>query len=97
MCSDLFAVNEEDFKEMGMKFGHRKRLVEMLRLLDCLSTFLSEIGLEDHKAQLKQLGFESIWSILGVEPEYAETMHLTQEEMSRWMEHKKTLVGERRR
>ena len=56
---------------MGMKFGHRKRLAEMLRQLDCLSTFLSEIGLESHKTQLKELGFESIWSILGVHPEKA--------------------------
>ena len=80
---------------MGMKFGHRKRLAEMLRQLDCLSTFLSEIGLESHKTQLKELGFESIWSILGVNPEYAERMGLTDEEMKRWIDHQKTLVRER--
>ena len=86
-------LGDEDLKNMGLKFGHRKYLVDVLRRLDILSTFLEDADLVDHKERLKKLGFDSEWSILGVLPEYADQMGLTQEEMTRWMKAQAKMVG----
>ena len=79
---------------MGLKFGHRKYLVDVLRRLDILSVFLDDAGLVTHKERLKKMGFDSEWSILGVLPEYADQMGLTQEEIDRWIEAQAKMVGE---
>lgn len=31
---DMFKFSEEDFKKLGVKFGHRKRLIEVLASID---------------------------------------------------------------
>lgn len=95
-CHDLYSLSEEDFKSMGVKFGHRKRLVELLRNTDCLTQFLEKIELIDRAQQFRNLGFESIWSILGVKEEYREKMELTEEEMQRWLAEKERMVGVKR-
>ena len=63
---------------MKLKFGHRKRLMDLIHRLDCLGTFLESIHLLSHKKHLLDLGFDSVWSLLGVQREYAETMRLTE-------------------
>ena len=81
---------------MGVKFGHRKRLVELLGDSDCLRQFLGRIGLAARVEELRGLGFESVWSLLGVEASYREKMGLSEEEMARWLREKEGLVGARR-
>lgn len=77
---------------MKLKFGHRKFLVDVLRRLDILSSFLEDAELTEHKEELQKMGFETEWSILGVNAEYAEKMGLTEAEMERWLEQQKKLV-----
>lgn len=93
-CHDLYALSEDDFKTMGVKFGHRKRLVELLGDSDCLRKFLDRIGLSEREEALRELGFESVWSLLGVDAAYTEKMGLTEDEMRRWLVEKEGLVGE---
>lgn len=78
---------------MKLKFGHRKFLVDVLRRLDILSSFLEDAGLTSHKEELQEMGFETEWSILGVKAKHAEKMGLTEEEMQRWLEQKEKLVS----
>ena len=77
---------------MGVKFGHRKYLIDLLRRLDILSSFLEDAGLSQHKEHLQKLGFDTEWSILGVVPSCAEQMGLTEEEMAKWMEMQAKMV-----
>lgn len=77
---------------MGVKFGHRKRLVELLGNSDCLRQFLGRIGLAERVEEFRELGFESVWSLLGVDASYTEKMRLTEEEMRRWLREKEGLV-----
>ena len=95
-CHDLYALSEEDFKTMGVKFGHRKRLVELLGDSDCLRQFLGRIGLAEREESLRALGFESVWSLLGVNASYTEKMGLSEDEMRRWLCEKEGLVIEKR-
>ncbi len=78
---------------MKLKFGHRKRLMDLIHRLDCLGTFLESIHLLSHKKHLLDLGFDSVWSLLGVKREYAETMRLTEEEMDAFLKGQEALVG----
>lgn len=78
---------------MKLKFGHRKRLMDLIHRLDCLGTFLESIHLLSHKKHLLDLGFDSVWSLLGVKKEYAETMGLTEEEMDAFLKGQEALVG----
>ena len=55
--------------------------MDLIHRLDCLGAFLESIHLLSHKKHLLDLGFDSVWSLLGVKKEYAETMGLTEEEM----------------
>lgn len=77
---------------MKIKLGHRKYLVNEIRCLDILSAFLKEADLLDHLNHLRELGFQTEWSILGVKEEYAPQMDLSEEEMKRWLEQQKKMV-----
>ena len=78
---------------MNLKFGHRKRLMDLIHRLDCLGSFLEATHLLAHKKRLLELGFGSVWSLLGVKAEYAEKMELNEEEMAAFLKGLETLVG----
>ena len=92
-CKDLFKVTEEMLIEMNVKFGHRKKILTVLKKLNIFESFLEDIHLTSHKEYLEELGFDSVFSIRGVKPEYAEKMQLSEEEMNRWIEKAATMVS----
>lgn len=78
---------------MNLKFGHRKRMMDMIHRMDDLGKFLEKTNLLSHKKQLLELGFGVVWSLLGVKAEYAEKMGLNEEEMKAFLKGQETLVG----
>ena len=84
LCRDLFTINEQKLKDMNVKFGHRNKIIDILKKINILESFLDELGLSAHKKDLEDLGFNSIFSIFGVKPEFAERMKLSKEEMEKW-------------
>lgn len=75
-----------------MKFGHRKYLMNSIRKLDIVSTFLEDTDLTSHKEELQEMGFKTVWSILGVQEEHAKQMGLSEEEMQRWLTQQAKIV-----
>lgn len=88
---DLFDLNEEELKEF-MKFGHRKKLLEIRRQIDPLYSFLTDISHLEYYASFKELGFDSIWSIMGITKSCQEKLGLSDEEMTELLEKKETFV-----
>lgn len=80
---DMFKLSEDDFKRLGVKFGHRKRLIEVLASIDPLYSFLQDAKLMDKYKRFKELGFDNIWSLMGIQESYQEKLELTKEEMDR--------------
>ena len=78
---------------MKIKFGHRKKMIGEINKMNRFATFLKITDLESHKDELVQLGFKSMWSVLGVKREHAAKMNLTEEEMDRWLKQQEEEVG----
>ena len=93
ICADILFLEEKDYKEMKIKFGHRKKMIGDINKMNRFATFLKITDLESHKEELIQLGFRSMWSVLGVKREHATQMNLTEEEMDRWLKQQKEEVG----
>ena len=93
ICADILFLEEKDYKDMKIKFGHRKKMMGEISKLNRFANFLKTTGLESHKEELLQLGFKSMWSVLGVKREHAAKMNLTEEEMDRWLDQQKEEVG----
>lgn len=89
---DLFELNEEELKEF-MKFGHRKKLLEIRRQIDPLYSFLTDISHLEYYNNFKELGFDSIWSIMGITKDCQEKLGLSDETMNELLE-KKEAFGE---
>ena len=89
---DMFKFSEEGFKKLGVKFGHRKRLIEVLASIDPLYSFLQEGKLMDKYDRFKELGFDNIWSLMGIQESYQEKLGLTKEEMERAITSRNLLI-----
>lgn len=89
---DLLNITESDIKQMKVKFGHRKKIIELLCSMDCLYDFLQKAGLIEHYKRMKELGFDSVWSLMGIEESYREKLGFSEEEMKKVMEAKTKLV-----
>ena len=89
---DMFKFSEEDFKKLGVKFGHRKRLIEVLASIDPLYSFLQDGKLMDKYDRFKELGFDNIWSLMGIQESYQEKLGLTKEEMERAIASRNMLI-----
>ena len=94
--SDMFQLSEEDLKTFKLKFGHRKKLIEIMTNTDVLYKFLSSIQLLSHYKELYELGFDSMWSLLGISEDYREKMGLSEEEMQRVIEARDALIKEKK-
>lgn len=88
---ELFNIEEDKLKTF-MKFGHRKMLLETLRQIDPLHSFLVFIGHLDYYDKFKELGFDSIWSLLGITKECQKVFKLNDEEMNQLLEKKEIFM-----
>ena len=75
-----------------MKFGHRKRLIDTLCQIDPLYSFLTLIDHHDYYEKFKDLGFDSIWSLLGITKECQSVFELNDEEMDHLLEKKEKFM-----
>lgn len=94
--ADMFQFSEEDLKMLGVKFGHRKKLIEIMTNTDELYRFLSGVQLLGHYKELAELGFDSMWSLMGISEEYREKMGLSEEEMQRVIQARDALIEEKK-
>ena len=89
--SELFMIKEDKLKTF-MKFGHRKRLIDTLCQIDPLYSFLTLIDHHDYYEKFKDLGFDSIWSLLGITKECQSVFELNDEEMDHLLEKKEKFM-----
>ena len=94
--TDMFQLSEEDLKTLGLKFGHRKKLIEIMTNTDALYRFLSGAQLLGHYKELWELGFDSMWSLMGISEDYREKMGLSEEEMQRVIKARDALIEEKK-
>ena len=94
--ADMFQLSEEDLKTLGLKFGHRKKLIEIMINTDELYKFLSGVQLLGHYKELAELGFDSMWSLMGISEDYREKMGLSEEEMQRVIQARDALIEEKK-
>lgn len=83
---DLLNATEADFRRMKVKFGHRKKILELLCMMDVLYSFLQKAELISHYRAMKELGFDNVWCLLGIEEGCREKLGFTEEEMKKVME-----------
>ena len=83
---DLLNATEADFRRMKVKFGHRKKILELLCMMDVLYSFLQKAELISHYRAMKELGFDNVWCLLGIEESCREKLGFTEEEMKKVME-----------
>lgn len=88
----LMRLSEDDFRAMGVKFGHRKKLIEVLSKMDPLYAFLQEGRLMAHYETFKEMGFDNIWSLMGVQESHRERLGLSEEEMQQVLKSRDALV-----
>lgn len=88
----LMRLSEDDFRAMGVKFGHRKKLIEVLSKMDPLYAFLQEGGLMAHYETFKEMGFDNIWSLMSIQESYRERLGLSEEEMQLVLKRRDALV-----
>ena len=89
--SELFMIKEDKLKTF-MKFGHRKRLIDTLCQIYPLYSFLTLIDHHDYYEKFKDLGFDSIWSLLGITKECQSVFELNDEEMDHLLEKKEKFM-----
>lgn len=88
----LMRLSEDDFRAMGVKFGHRKKLIEVLSKMDPLYAFLQEGGLMAHYETFKEMGFDNIWSLMSIQESHRERLGLSEEEMQLVLKRRDALV-----
>ena len=52
ICADILFLEEKDYKDMKIKFGHRKKMMGEISKLNRFANFLKTTGLESHKEEL---------------------------------------------
>ena len=93
---DMYQLSEEDLKNIGLKFGHRKKLIEIMTQTDPLYAFLRRCDLQKHYKELYELGFDCNWSLMGITEDYRDKMGLSEEEMRRAIACRDALIAEKR-
>ena len=93
---DMCQLSEEDLKDIGLKFGHRKKLIEIMTQTDPLYAFLRKCNLQKHYKELYELGFDCNWSLMGITEDYRDKMGLSEEEMARVIVCRDALIAEKR-
>ena len=88
----LMRLSEDDFRAMGVKFGHRKKLIEVLSKMDPLYAFLQEGQLMAHYETFKEMGFDNIWSLMGIQESHRERLGLSEEEMQQVLKRRDALI-----
>ena len=93
---DLLYATEENFKNMNVKFGHRKKMLKLLCLMDVLYNFLQKAGVIKSYPRMKDMGFDNVWCLLGITESCREKLEFTEEEMARVMEVREELEEEKK-
>lgn len=93
---DLLYATEADFKKMAVKFGHRKKMLELLCLMDVLYNFLQKADVIESYRRMKEMGFDNVWCLLGINESCREKLGYTESEMARVMEVRGKLEEEKK-